>query len=277
MLYDRQTCIFKIYILKSAQARVMCAVVSEQNNVREYFNDALEFYDRSYIETDAEASRFFFFEEGVLPKYIDRVISCIDLGCGSGIFLNYIKKKYGVTYVFGLDISESMLTEACKHKDGSVELAQGSILDLPFDDKKFDLVYMDDVLHHIVSERRNESKRLAIQALENIKRITKPNGIFILREQYYESYLIQTISSHTIMFLLNLFNSLGIKLPHKEAHIGLLVTFYTRKELQQMIEEVGGRIIELDDRKWRKGLMDYLALVKSMGKTYFVIDFPDFV
>lgn len=260
--------------MKIAQKRAMCAVVSDQNNVRDYFNDTTEFYDRSYIETDAEASRFFFFEEDVLPRYIDRVISCIDLGCGGGVFLNYIKKKHGVSHVFGLDISESMLMDARKHKDGSVGLAQGSILHLPFEDNKFDLVYMDDVLHHIVSKRRSGSKKLAIQTLENIKRITKPNGIFILREQYYESYLILTISSHIIMFLLNLSNSLGIKLPHKEAHIGLLVTFYTRKELQQMIELVGGRIIELSDRKWRKGLTDHLALVKNMGKIYFVIDFP---
>jgi hypothetical protein len=43
-----------------------------------------------------------------------------------------------------------------------------------------------------------------------------------------------------------------------------------------MIEAIGGRIIETSDRKWRKGLTDYLALVRSMGKTYYVIDFPDF-
>jgi len=73
---------------------------------------------------------------------------------------------------------------------------------------------------------------LAFQALKNIKRITKPKGVFILREQYYESYFIEAISSHLIMFLPNIFNSLGIKLPPKGGTLDLLVTFYTRKELR---------------------------------------------
>ncbi|MCW4049049.1 MAG: class I SAM-dependent methyltransferase [Candidatus Bathyarchaeota archaeon] len=253
----------------------MNAIIPENNQVKEYFNETIQFYDRSNLDTDTKQREFFFFEEEFIPKYFDSIDCCIDIGCGAGMFLEYITRYYEVSHVVGLDISNGMLAEVKPKKPASVELTQGSILEFPYKKNQYDMVYMDDVLHHIVSKRRSESKKLVMRALENIKHITKPNGIFILREQFYESYFIPTISSKIIMFLLNLFNALGLKLPHREAHIGLLVTFYTRSEIRELIETLGGRILEKRDRIWRKSIGDILILVKNMGKSYLVIDFPD--
>jgi len=245
----------------------------EQRQVMDYFNETTEFYDRSQLDDEYKFLRFFSFEEEVIPKYLGDVGSCMDIGSGAGVFLNYVSRRYGAHNVVGVDISDGMLVQSLLDKPFQVDLTQGSVLDLPIREGQFVLVFMDEVLHHLVSRNRAASKELARRALSNIKRMVRPGGAFILREEYYESWLIPTLSSTVIMFLLSLFNALRIKLPHKEAHIGLLVAFYTRDEIQAMVEEVGGRILEARDMKWTKTLGERVALVKNMGKMYYLIKF----
>ncbi|HEX9913911.1 MAG TPA: class I SAM-dependent methyltransferase [Candidatus Bathyarchaeia archaeon] len=245
----------------------------EQRQVMDYFNETTSFYDRSQLDDEDEFLRFFSFEEDVIPKYVGDVGSCVDIGSGAGVFLKYVSRRYGAHNVIGLDVSEGMLAQSLLDKPFQADLAQGSVLDLPLREGRFDLVFMEEVLHHLVSRSRADSKKLAKRAIGNIKRMVRPGGAFILREEYYESWLIPTISSTLIMLLLGLFNVLRIKLPHKEAHMGLKVAFYTRDEIRAMVEEAGGEILEARDVKWTKTLGERAALVKTMGKMYYIITF----
>jgi len=247
----------------------------EQRQVIDYFNETINFYDRSYLDDEDKFLTFFSFEEEVIPKYLGRVDSCMDIGSGAGIFLKYVSGRYGAHNIVGIDISEGMLAQSLLDKPFQADLAQGSVLDLPVRERRFDLVFMEEVLHHLVSKSPADSKKLARRAIGNIKRIIRPGGAFILREEYYESWLAPTLSSTLIMLLLSLFNALSIKLPHKEAHIGLRVSFYTRDEIQAMLEEAGGKILEARDLKWTKTLGERAALVKNMGKMYYLIKFEE--
>src|SRR4030042_540779 len=92
------------------------------------------------------------------------------------------------------DISDGMLAQSLLDKPFQADLTQGSVLDLPVREGRFDLVFMEEVLHHLVSRSRADSKKLAKRAIGNIKRMVRPGGAFILREEYYESWLIPTIS-----------------------------------------------------------------------------------
>ena len=245
----------------------------EQRQVIDYFNETTSFYDRSQLDDEEKFLRFFSFEEDVIPKYVGGVGSCLDIGSGTGVFLKYASMKHGAHNVVGVDVSEGMLAQSLLDKPLQADLAQGSVLDLPVREGRFDLVFMEEVLHHLVSRSRADSKKLAKRAISNIRRMIRPGGAFILREEYYESWLAPTLSSTLIMLLLGLFNALRIRLPHKEAHMGLKVAFYTRGEIREMVEEAGGKILEARDVKWTKTLGERAALVKSMGKMYYIIAF----
>ena len=245
----------------------------EQRQVMDYFNETTEFYDRSQLDDEYKFLSFFSFEEEVIPKYLGHIDSCMDIGSGAGVFLRYVSGRYGVHNVVGIDISEGMLAQSLLDKPFQADLAQGSVLDLPVREGRFDLVFMEEVLHHLVSKNRADSKKLARRAIGNIKRMIRPGGAFILREEYYESWFAPTLSSTLIMLLLSLFNALRMRLPHKEAHMGLKVSFYTRDEIRAMVEEAGGEILEARDLKWTKTLGERAALVKNMGKMYYLIKF----
>jgi len=72
------------------------------------------------------------------------VKSILDVGCGNGAFINRLFGKY--QRIVGLDISQ----EALKHV--KTEKILGSITQLPFEEKSFDLVTSLEVLEHLSQE-----------------------------------------------------------------------------------------------------------------------------
>lgn len=77
------------------------------------------------------------------PRYI------LDLGCGTGIFISMLKKKYPKAQVIGLDLAHAMLLQA-KKKQGWLRkwsLVTGDMAALPFADGVFDLVFANQAIH----------------------------------------------------------------------------------------------------------------------------------
>ena len=77
------------------------------------------------------------------PRYI------LDLGCGTGVFSEQLKKLYPRAQVIGFDLALSMLQEA-KAKQGWLKkwgLVNGDMNIMPFATGLFDLVFANQVIH----------------------------------------------------------------------------------------------------------------------------------
>lgn len=93
-------------------------------------------------------------------------IKIADIGCGNGINMMDIKSK-----CIGVDTSLSFVN-ICLER--GLNVIQGSILNLPFEDNCFDYVLCVAVIHHFCTDERR------MQAIKELLRITKPKGqIFI--------------------------------------------------------------------------------------------------
>ena len=108
----------------------------------------------------------FLFNDYIIPG--DKVL---DLGCGNGRFLQFLADK-DIDYI-GVDFSEKLIKIA-KQNYPKVKFQVADALNLPFPNNYFDKVYSIAVLHHIPSEE------FRIQFLEEVRRILKPDGFFIL-------------------------------------------------------------------------------------------------
>lgn len=73
----------------------------------------------------------------------DDVNSLADIGCGNGMFLNYIKSTLDIKDLIGIDISEVAL------KGVKTDKKVGSILDIPLGSKEYDIVTALEVLEHL--------------------------------------------------------------------------------------------------------------------------------
>src|SRR5581483_2323365 len=94
--------------------------------------------------------------------------TCLDAGCGGG--RNSIAMaRLGADEVVGIDLGEKGLADARRRAQGmlNVSFEQASILDIPFEDEKFDLVWCAGVLMITADEER---------ALDQLARVVKPGG-----------------------------------------------------------------------------------------------------
>jgi len=96
----------------------------------------------------------------------------LDAGCGGG--RNSIAiSKLGAKEVKGIDVGEEGLVDARQRSQGvsNVIFKHASILDIPFEDEMFDMVWCAGVLHHTIDEEK---------ALDELTRCHKKDGYLYL-------------------------------------------------------------------------------------------------
>ncbi len=108
----------------------------------------------------------------ILERLTDvRLASILDVGCGTGALLEQVLERFKGIQAAGLDIAENMIDRARKRLMGRATLVLGDAEHMPFTDGAFDVVCCNDSFHHYPSPEN---------ALQEIKRVLKPDGMFIL-------------------------------------------------------------------------------------------------
>lgn len=101
-----------------------------------------------------------------IPPEIDEILetkkikSLIDLGCGDGIFIHALKRKYPKLKIVGIDISERRI-KGLKKKFPNDKFYCRDVCNTKLKEK-FDFVYSSQVLEHVESDKKmiNEMKKL---------------------------------------------------------------------------------------------------------------------
>jgi len=96
--------------------------------------------------------------------------SILDIGCGTGIFLEVAKTKFPKSRVVGIDPDQKALEIArnrLEKKHLEAELEKGFAEALPFADETFDFCFSTLTLHHLP----NEIKRTALGEMRRVLRI----------------------------------------------------------------------------------------------------------
>merc|ERR1719409_2712835 len=99
----------------------------------------------------------------------------LDIGCGTGTFLEAVKDKVGT--MAGLEYNDGMIDQARKRLNNGVKLVQGSADSLPFDDSSFDVCTMNQVLHHFPND---DNYAFCLRSFQEAYRVLKPGGVFVL-------------------------------------------------------------------------------------------------
>jgi SAM-dependent methyltransferase len=108
----------------------------------------------------------------LIQKHIprDKAINILDLGCGDGKYIYFLKKE-GYKNIVGLDLSEEQVEVA--HSLGLEEVQRGS-LDQYLDEckTKYDVVLMIDILEHLTRDQ-------LFYSLDQVYSMLKPEGVLI--------------------------------------------------------------------------------------------------
>jgi len=240
--------------------------------VKRYFNkeSVKGTYTREEVEIDYYDDRI-----KIIHQYTDKIDYFLDVGCGSGLFLKTVEMKLGVGKIFGVDISDEMIKKSYSRlqKSNDASLLLSDVLKLPFKKRVFDFIYTESLLHHVIGRTKAQSKDLSRMALCQMRDILKTNGFLLLTELFYESYGFSTLTSYILFYFLSFFDKYNLSPPLKKAPMGLIVSFYTREELEKMIKSINGTIIEKQEIKWGRGYKEKATLLKDRGEITYLIQF----
>ena len=159
----------------------------------EFFENRLDSYDNHMLTEIEKADEFYPFTASLLPK--DENAKILDLGCGTGLELEFYFPLNPAAKITGIDLSKGMLNamrEKFPYKN--ISLICGSYFDVPFGENAFDAAVSVESLHHFTAEEKRP-------LYEKLYRALKKGGYFILTDYlcktdeeeklYREAYLNQ--------------------------------------------------------------------------------------
>ena len=112
----------------------------------------------------------------------------LEIGSAKGFFL--IKAKEAGFDVYGLELNQPNY-EYSRNILGDC-IMDVDLFDVKFEDNKFDVVYMRDVIEHIANP---------LEFLKEINRITKPGGVIFLETHNIDSWINRSArENHTVIF-----------------------------------------------------------------------------
>ena len=139
----------------------------------QFFEARLVGYDEHMLNEIDGAREFYPFTAACLPQG-----QILDLGCGTGLELEYLFARHADAAVTGIDLSAGML-DALREKfpDKNLTLIQGSYFDVPLGEHCFDAAVSVESLHHFTQEKKTGLYRKLHAAL-------KDGGCFVLTDYF---------------------------------------------------------------------------------------------
>ncbi len=114
----------------------------------EFFEARLNGYEDHQLTCIESARAFYPFTASCLPQTPNA--SILDLGCGTGLELDFYFKTVPSAQITGVDLAPGMLDELRrKHQEKTLTLIFGSYFDVPFEENAFDAAVSVESLHHL--------------------------------------------------------------------------------------------------------------------------------
>jgi ubiquinone/menaquinone biosynthesis C-methylase UbiE len=157
-------------------------------------------------------------------KLVDRLLSklelgsltrALEIGCGAGFVAAHLRTSHEMTVV-GTDVDPEQIEIAKRyhHENEQLMFVEADATQLPFGDNEFDMVLSFHVLHHIGDWQR---------ALEEINRVLRPQGYFILHDFAYSRLTVKLLTRivkkygiYTIDDITDFFGRYNYEVRHNE-------------------------------------------------------------
>lgn len=200
--------------------------------------------------------------------------SLCDIGCGVGNILEMMKKETSLKELCGIDVSENCLAQT-RGRVGAAETYCGSVVDTAFVEgigKRFDIVMLSAVLHHLIGRTRAESKMLARTAVKNSLKLLKDGGYLIVLEPTFSP----AFSMWLVFWVKKLVTSVTtrrIGIFDRWNNIGApVVSYFTVDELTAVLASGGDcRIDAVHVEECKVNLLLRLAMITKRVDTTVVV------
>ena len=141
-----------------------------------FFEARLDLYDQHMLGDVANARELYAFTAQALPA--KEGCRLLDLGCGTGLELEFYFPLCPTAQVTGIDLSQRMLSRLGeKFPEKDLTLLQGSYFDVPLGENVFDAAVSVESLHHFTKEEK-------IPLYAKVRAALKEGGYFLLTDYF---------------------------------------------------------------------------------------------
>lgn len=219
--------------------KVLKQVQTTYNSIASEFSQS-----RQFMSKDLE----------IFTPYLHPNQKILDLGCGNGRLVNFLEAhlKQNPSFSFeyiGIDNSEGLLEQAKKNHP-NYQFTTGDQLKIPLKDNSVDLILNVRAFHHI------PSKKLRLRALNEMKRVLKPNGTLIITvwnlwQKKQLKHLVKA-AGRSILSLGN-YSYKDTYIPWGNQKEQRYYHAFTTNELNKLVQQTGFQIQETHDQKFFGG------------------------
>ena len=123
--------------------------------MNDFFKNRLEGYDEHMLNEIEGAKEFYPYTAALLP--MKHGANVLDLGCGTGLEMEYYFALNEEASVVGIDLSSDMLAVLKRQfTDREIKLICGSYFDVPFEANCYDAAVSVESLHHFTAEAKRK-------------------------------------------------------------------------------------------------------------------------
>lgn len=147
--------------------------------MNEFFSKRVDGYEEHQLNAIEGAREFYPYTAACLP--IQKNAEILDLGCGTGLELEFYFKHNPTAKITVIDLAESML-EVLKDKffNKDITIICGSYFDIDLGKNCYDAVVSVESLHHFTKEEKTSLYKKVFQSL-------KKEGYLILTDYFAET------------------------------------------------------------------------------------------
>ena len=142
----------------------------------EFFDNRIDGYEEHMLTCIESAKEFYPFTADCLARTEGAKV--LDLGCGTGLELEYYFRLNSTAMVTGIDLATGMLQKLKeKFPEKRLDLIQGSYFDVPLGKECFDAVVSVESLHHFTGEEK-------LPLYKKVREALKPGGTIVLTDYF---------------------------------------------------------------------------------------------
>ena len=144
-----------------------------------FFSARLNEYDEHMLNGIESAKEFYSYTASLLPMEYEAEL--LDLGCGTGLELEFYYRRNGKAAIVGIDLSADMLSVLKrKFENQRINLICASYFDVPLEADRFSAAVSVESLHHFSAEQKLPLYKRLLTSLSS-------DGYFVLTDYFAES------------------------------------------------------------------------------------------
>ena len=204
-------------------------------NAKVLSDEQLEAFDVEYIGPDKWAH-----VRHCIDVDFSDAFSMLDVGGGNGAFADRVLKSYPRSRVTVLDLSEMLLARNKPHL--SKEVVVGSATELGRVKQRFDIISINWVLHHLVTDSYATTIENIVETLRQAARLLLPGGRISIWDNLYDGLAVDIAPSRLIYALTSMRAAASLVRMGGANTAGVGVCFQSERRWRRHFAAAGLRI-----------------------------------